>query len=61
MHFSLSCPVTRLPRVAWLAALLLAGCGPDKPVSQEPTTDPMARQEAGAPASVVQALSLIHI
>lgn len=55
MHLSLSCPVTRLPRVAWLAALLLAGCGPDKPVSQVPTTDPMARQEAGAPASVVQA------
>lgn len=55
MHLSLSCPVTRLPRVAWLAALLLAGCGPDKPASQVPTTDPMARQEAGAPASVVQA------
>ena len=44
----LSCPVTRLPRVAWLAALLLAGCGPDKPVSQVPTTEPMARQEGGA-------------
>lgn len=55
MHLSLSCPVTRLPRVAWLAALLLAGCGPDKPASQVPTTDPMARQEAGAHASVVQA------
>ncbi len=54
MYLSLSCPVTRLPRVAWLAALL-AGCGPDKPASQVPTTDPMARQEAGAPASVVQA------
>ncbi|WP_368219812.1 alpha-2-macroglobulin [Aeromonas sp. R7-2] len=55
MHLSLSCPVTRLPRVAWLAALLLAGCGPDKPASQVPTTEPMARQEAGAPSSVVQA------
>ncbi|UJQ38356.1 alpha-2-macroglobulin family protein [Aeromonas caviae] len=56
MHLSLSCPVTRLPRVAWLAALLLlAGCGPDKPASQVPTTDPMAQQEAGSPSSVVQA------
>ncbi len=55
MHLSLSCPVTRLPRVAWLAALLLAGCGPDKPASQVLTTDPMARQEAGEPSSVVQA------
>ena len=55
MHLSLSCPVTRLPRVAWLAALLLAGCGPDKPASQVPTTEPMARQEAGEPSSVVQA------
>ncbi|MFQ2482659.1 alpha-2-macroglobulin family protein [Aeromonas caviae] len=55
MHFSLSCPVTRLPRVAWLAALLLAGCGPDKPASQVPTTESTARQEAGEPSSVVQA------
>ncbi|MFM5730351.1 alpha-2-macroglobulin family protein [Aeromonas caviae] len=55
MHLSLSCPVTRLPRVAWLAALLLAGCGPDKPVSQVPTTESTARQEAGEPSSVVQA------
>lgn len=55
MHLSLSCPVTRLPRVAWLAALLLAGCGPDKPVSQVPTTGSTARQEAGEPSSVVQA------
>lgn len=55
MHLSLSCPVTRLPRVAWLAALLLAGCGPDKPASQVPTTGSTARQEAGEPSSVVQA------
>ncbi len=55
MHLSLSSPVTRLPRVAWLAALLLAGCGPDKPVSQVPTTESTARQEAGEPSSVVQA------
>ncbi|MEI4965006.1 alpha-2-macroglobulin [Aeromonas caviae] len=55
MHLSLSCPVTRLPRVTWLAALLLAGCGPDKPVSQVPTTESTARQEAGEPSSVVQA------
>ena len=55
MHLSLSCPVTRLPRVAWLAALLLAGCGPDKPASQVPTTESTARQEAGEPSSVVQA------
>ncbi|PNO63057.1 alpha-2-macroglobulin family protein [Aeromonas caviae] len=55
MHLSLSSPVTRLPRVAWLAALLLAGCGPDKPVSQVPTTGSTARQEAGEPSSVVQA------
>ncbi|MCR6555063.1 alpha-2-macroglobulin family protein, partial [Aeromonas sp. CPF2-S1] len=41
--------------MAWLAALLLAGCGPDKPASQVLTTDPMARQEAGEPSSVVQA------
>ncbi|MGL6301696.1 alpha-2-macroglobulin family protein [Aeromonas caviae] len=55
MHLSLSCPVTRLPRVAWLAALLLSGCGPDKPVANTPTTQPAAQQEAGAPSSVVQA------
>ncbi|MCP1600097.1 uncharacterized protein YfaS (alpha-2-macroglobulin family) [Aeromonas caviae] len=55
MHLSLSYPVTRLPRVAWLAALLLAGCGPDKPASQVPTTGSTARQEAGEPSSVVQA------
>lgn len=56
MHLSLSCPVTRLPRVAWLAALLLAGCGPDKPVANEPTTQAAAtQQEAGTPSAVVQA------
>ncbi|MEB6606114.1 alpha-2-macroglobulin family protein [Aeromonas sanarellii] len=50
------CPVTRFAwLLAGLVALLLAGCGPDKPASQVPTTEPMARQEAGAPASVVQA------
>ncbi|MEV3812013.1 alpha-2-macroglobulin family protein [Aeromonas allosaccharophila] len=38
-----------------LAGLLLAGCGPDKPASQVPTTEPTAQQEAGAPSSVVQA------
>ncbi|MGY3873983.1 alpha-2-macroglobulin family protein [Aeromonas dhakensis] len=41
--------------LAGFTALLLSGCGPDKPASQAPTTDPMARQEAGAPGSVVQA------
>ncbi|MGH1408435.1 MAG: alpha-2-macroglobulin family protein [Aeromonas sp.] len=38
-----------------LAGLLLAGCGPDKPASQVPTTESTAQQEAGAPTSVVQA------
>ncbi|BBT81030.1 alpha-2-macroglobulin [Aeromonas veronii] len=38
-----------------LAGLLLAGCGPDKPVANGPTTQPAAQQEAGAPSSVVQA------
>ncbi|TNH85175.1 alpha-2-macroglobulin [Aeromonas sobria] len=38
-----------------LAGLLLAGCGPDKPVANGPTTDSAAQQEAGAPSSVVQA------
>ncbi|HEH9398337.1 TPA: alpha-2-macroglobulin family protein [Aeromonas sobria] len=42
-----------------LAGLLLAGCGPDKPVTHVttngPATQPAARQEAGAPSSVVQA------
>ncbi len=34
---------------------LLSGCGPDKPASQISTTESTARQEAGAPTSVVQA------
>lgn len=38
-----------------LTGLLLAGCGPDKPASQVPTTESTARQEVGAPTSVVQA------
>ncbi|MGN5111852.1 alpha-2-macroglobulin family protein [Aeromonas jandaei] len=38
-----------------LAGLLLAGCGPDKPVANGPTTKPAAQQEAGAPSAVVQA------
>lgn len=38
-----------------LAGLLLAGCGPDKPVANTPTAQTDARQEAGAPTSVLQA------
>lgn len=38
-----------------LTGLLLAGCGPDKPASQVPSTESTAQQEAGAPTSVVQA------
>ncbi|HHQ4916287.1 TPA: alpha-2-macroglobulin family protein [Aeromonas hydrophila] len=38
-----------------LTALLLSGCGPDKPVATTSTTQPAAQQEAGAPSSVVQA------
>ena len=42
--------------LAGLTALLLSGCGPDKPVANEPTTQAAAaQQEAGTPASVVQA------
>ncbi|WP_418133293.1 alpha-2-macroglobulin family protein [Aeromonas hydrophila] len=41
--------------LAGLTGLLLAGCGPDKPASQVPTTESIAQQEAGAPTSVVQA------
>ncbi len=45
--------------LAGLTALLLSGCGPDKPVTHVtangPTTQPAAQQEAGAPSSVVQA------
>ncbi|MNU88721.1 hypothetical protein D3C71_785410 [compost metagenome] len=43
---------------AWLLVglgTLLSGCGPDKPVSQVPTTESSVQQEAGAPSSVVQA------
>ncbi|WP_429073699.1 alpha-2-macroglobulin family protein [Aeromonas veronii] len=35
--------------------LLLAGCGPDKPVANGPTIKPAAQQETGAPSAVVQA------
>lgn len=41
--------------LAGFTALLLSGCGPDKPVANTPTTQPAAQQEAGAPSSVVQA------
>ncbi len=42
--------------LAGFTALLLSGCGPDKPVANEPTTQAAAaQQEAGAPGSVVQA------
>ncbi len=41
--------------LAGFTALLLSGCGPDKPVANGPTTQPAAQQEAGAPSSVVQA------
>ncbi|MGY3881519.1 alpha-2-macroglobulin family protein [Aeromonas veronii] len=38
-----------------LTGLLLAGCGPDKPIANGPTTKPAAQQETGAPSAVVQA------
>ncbi|WP_421148694.1 alpha-2-macroglobulin family protein [Aeromonas dhakensis] len=41
--------------LAGLTALLLSGCGPDKPVANTPTEQTDAQQEAGAPSSVVQA------
>nr|WP_323995560.1 alpha-2-macroglobulin [Aeromonas hydrophila] len=41
--------------LAGLTALLLSGCGPDKPVANTPTTKVAAQQEAGLPSSVVQA------
>ncbi|WP_029301286.1 alpha-2-macroglobulin family protein [Aeromonas hydrophila] len=41
--------------LAGLTALLLSGCGPDKPVANGSTTQLAAQQEAGAPTSVVQA------
>nr|WP_323937468.1 alpha-2-macroglobulin [Aeromonas hydrophila] len=62
-RFSCSSPQqTAVPGRRWSAlllagftALLLSGCGPDKPVANTPTTQPAAGQEAGAPSSVVQA------
>lgn len=41
--------------LAGLTALLLSGCGPDKPVANTPTAQTDVQQEAGAPSSVVQA------
>ncbi|HDT5864274.1 alpha-2-macroglobulin [Aeromonas hydrophila] len=41
--------------LAGLTALLLSGCGPDKPVANTPTAQTDAQQEAEAPSSVVQA------
>lgn len=42
--------------LAGFTALLLSGCGPDKPVANGPTTQAAAaQQEAGAPSAVVQA------
>lgn len=42
--------------LAGFTALLLSGCGPDKPVANEPTTQAAAaQQETGAPSAVVQA------
>jgi hypothetical protein len=62
-RFSCSSPQqTAVPGRRWSAlllagftALLLSGCGPDKPVANGPTTQTDAQQEAGAPSSVVQA------
>ncbi len=63
-RFSRSSPQqTAVPGGRWLVlllagftALLLSGCGPDKPVANEPTTQAAAaQQEAGAPSAVVQA------
>ncbi|WP_410489088.1 alpha-2-macroglobulin family protein [Aeromonas hydrophila] len=62
-RFSCSSPQqTVVPGRRWSAlllagftALLLSGCGPDKPVANTPTTQTDAQQEAGAPSSVVQA------
>ncbi|MCY9822081.1 alpha-2-macroglobulin family protein [Aeromonas media] len=63
MHLLKPSAVPRLLRLhpswsAWLLVglgTLLSGCGPDKPVSQVPTTRSFVQQEAGAPGSVVQA------
>ncbi|MGU5717110.1 alpha-2-macroglobulin family protein [Aeromonas taiwanensis] len=53
------CPHSRLPRLSWwlvgLVALLLTGCGQDKPADQAPTTDTTAQPVDGAPNAVVQA------
>ncbi|MGL6357224.1 alpha-2-macroglobulin family protein [Aeromonas hydrophila] len=62
-RFSCSSPQqTAVPGRHWPAlllagftALLVSGCGPDKPVANTPTTQPAAQQEAGSPSSVVQA------
>lgn len=57
----MTAPGRRWPALllAGFTALLLSGCGPDKPVTHvtanEPTTQTDAQQEAGAPSSVVQA------
>ncbi|WP_408909069.1 alpha-2-macroglobulin family protein [Aeromonas hydrophila] len=53
----MTAPGRRWPALllAGFTALLLSGCGPDKPVANTPTTQPAAGQEAGAPSSVVQA------
>lgn len=63
MHLLKPSAVPRLLRLhpswsAWLLVglgTLLSGCGPDKPVSQVPTTESSVQQEVGAPSSVVQA------
>lgn len=62
-RFSCSSPQqTVVPGRRWpallllgLTALLVSGCGPDKPVANGPTTQPAAQQETGAPSAVVQA------
>ncbi|WP_373874233.1 alpha-2-macroglobulin family protein [Aeromonas hydrophila] len=53
----MTAPGRRWPALllAGFTALLLSGCGPDKPVANTPTTQTDAQQEAGAPSSVVQA------
>nr|WP_323941093.1 alpha-2-macroglobulin [Aeromonas hydrophila] len=53
----MTAPGRRWPALllAGLTALLLSGCGPDKPVANTPTAQTDAQQEAEAPSSVVQA------
>ncbi len=53
----MTAPGRRWPALllAGFTALLLSGCGPDKPVANTPTTKAAAQQEAGSPSSVVQA------